>query len=270
MDDFWQYAFLRNALLSACSVALCASVVGYFLIGRGLTFAAHALPNIGFAGAMGSVVLGLSPFWGLLAFSSGSAVSFAFLGKETRRRDQGIGVVMMLALGLGALFLGLYRGSSQRAYGILFGSILGVGQAEAWGTLATSLIVVAFVGFLYRPLLFSTIDPEAAAAKGIPVRLIAVVFLVACAVTVALAVPVTGTLLVFTLLVGPAATARLLTKRPGTALLWAVVLAELDVVIGLALAVWQGSIPVGFFVTTLSFATYLAVRAATRRSGWKR
>ena len=248
IDDFLQYAFLHNALLSACSVALCASLVGYFLIGRGLTFAAHALPNIGFAGAMGSVLLGFPPFWGLLAFSSGSAMAFSFLGKESRQRDQGIGVVMMLALGLGALFLGLYDGSSQKAYGILFGSILGVGEAEAWGTLLTSLLVSTVLVFLYRPLVFSTIDPEAATAKG---------------------VPVTGTLLVFTLLVGPAATARLLTRRPGRALVWAVVLAEIDVVAGLGLAVWQGTIPVGFFVTTISFAVYVAVRLA-KRGIWKR
>ena len=269
IDDFLQYAFLHNALLSACSVALCASLVGYFLIGRGLTFAAHALPNIGFAGAMGSVLLGFPPFWGLLAFSSGSAMAFSFLGKESRQRDQGIGVVMMLALGLGALFLRLYQGSSQKAYGILFGSILGVSETEAWGTLATSLLVAALVFFLYRPLLFSTIDPEAAAAKGVPVRTITVVFLLVAALTVALAVPVTGTLLVFTLLVGPAATARLLTRQPGRALVWAVVLAEIDVVAGLGLAVWQGTIPVGFFVTTISFALYLAVRLA-KRGIWKR
>lgn len=269
MDDLLNYAFLRHAFLSACSVALCASVVGYFLIGRGMTFAAHALPNIGFAGAMGSVLVGFPPFWGLLAFSSGSAVAFAFLGKESRHRDQGIGVVMTLALGLGALFLALYRGSSQKAYGILFGSILGVSETDAWGTLVLGFGVVAAVAILYRPLLFSTIDPEAAAAKGVPVGVITIAFLLVTAITVSLAVPVTGTLLVFTLLVGPAATARRLTKQAGMALLGAVLFAEFDVIGGLSLAVWQGSIPVGFFVTLLSFVTYMIVRWITGRPAWK-
>ena len=270
MDDILQYAFLRNALLSACSVALCASLIGYFLIGRGMTFVAHALPNIGFAGAMGAVLLGFPPLWGLLAFSSGSALAFSFLGRESRKKDQGIGVVMMLALGLGSLFLGLYRGSSQKAYGILFGSILGVGESEAWATLVISVIVAVALLLFYRPLLFSTIDEQSAAAKGVPVRALGAVFLLLAAVTVALAVPVTGTLLVFTLLIGPPATARRLTRRAGTALLLGVALAELDVTVGLFLAAWQGTIPVGFFVTTLSFVTYIVVRVIQGRFSWKR
>ncbi len=269
MEDLFTYAFLRHALLAATSVALGASVVGYFLVGRGMTFAAHALPNIGFAGAMGAVVLGLPPFWGLLAFSGGAATVFSFLGKESRQRDQGIGIVMVFALGLGALFLSLYRGSTQRAYGILFGSLLGIDGAEAWGTLITSVAVVLVLLVLFRPLLFSTFDAEAARARGVPVRLLGWVFLLLTALMVARTVPVTGTLLVFTLLVGPAASTRLLTRRSWAGLLLAVVFAEVEVLAGLGLAIWLDTIPVGFFVTTVSFLVYLAVRWGVRRFPWK-
>jgi zinc/manganese transport system permease protein len=263
------YAFLRHALLASTAVALGASVVGYFLVGRGMTFAAHALPNIGFAGAMGAVLVGLPPFWGLVSFSGMGALAFSFLGKEARQRDQGIGIVMVLALGLGALFLSLYKGSSQRAYGILFGSILGIDGPEAWGTLFTSLAVVAAVVLLFRPLLFSTFDPEAAQAKGVPVRGLTLIFLLLAAVMISRTVPVTGTLLVFTLLVGPAATARLLTRRPGIGLLLSILFGEIVVCVGLGLAVWLDTIPVGFFVTALSFFLYLGVRWRTGGVPWK-
>ena len=268
--DLFRYAFLQNALAAAGAVAVCAAVVGYFLIGRGLTFAGHAFPNIGFAGAAGAVFLGIAPVFGLFAFTVTAALVFAFLGKEGRDRDLGIGVVMTFCLGLGLLFLALYSGNAQRVYGILFGTILGISATEVKVTLVTSLVTILCVAALYRPLLFSTASPEAARSKGVPTRALTAVFLVLTAVTVSLAVQVTGSLLVFTLLVGPAATARTVFRRPLMAIGMAVVLGEVYVVAGVALAAATGNLPVSFFVATFSFVVFVGVRLVKRGRVWKR
>lgn len=266
----FSYPFLQNALAASCAVAVCSAVVGYFLLGRGLTFAGHAFPNIGFAGAAGAVLLGLAPVFGLLSFTLGAAVIFSFLGREVRERDLGIGVVMTFCLGLGLFFMALYRGYADRVYGILFGTILGISPGEVLVTLVASGITLGGLGLMFRPLLFSTAAPETAQARGVPVRPIGLVFLLFAAVTVSLAVQITGSLLVFTLLVGPAATARSLIRRPWAVILLAVVLGEVYVVAGIALATVTGTIPVSFFVASLSFVTFVVARLWARRKPWMR
>lgn len=268
--ELFRYAFLQHALSASCAVAACAAVVGYFLIGRSLTFAGHALPNIGFAGAAGAVFFGVAPVLGLFAFTIGSALVFAFLGKEVHERDLGIGVVMTFCLGLGLFFLALYSGYAERVYGILFGTILGISDAEVWMTLISSLVTLVAIAAIYRPLLFSTISAEASAARGVPIRFLAVAFLVLTAVTVSLAVQVTGSLLVFTLLVGPAATARTFSRRPLAAIGLAVLLAEAYVVVGILLAVITKTLPVSFFVAALSFVAYVLSRLLQKSKTWKR
>ncbi len=264
------YAFLQHALIASCAVAVCAAVVGYFLIGRSLTFAGHALPNIGFAGAAGAVFFGIAPVLGLFAFTIGAALVFAFLGKEVHERDLGIGVVMTFCLGLGLFFLALYSGYAERVYSILFGTILGISEAEVRLTLISSLVTLACMAAIYRPLLFSTAGTESAAARGVPIRFLAIVFLALTAVTVSLAVQVTGSLLVFTLLVGPAAAARTFSRRPSAAIGLAVLLAEAYVVVGILLAAITKTLPVSFFVATLSFGVYVPSRLLQRRKTWKR
>jgi zinc/manganese transport system permease protein len=264
------YAFLQNALSASCAVAACSAVIGYFLIGRGLTFAGHALPNIGFAGAAGAVFLGVSPVFGLFSFTIGAALVFAFLGKEVHERDLGIGIVMTFCLGLGLFFLALYSGYAERVYGILFGTILGISDTEVWLTLISSMLTLVGVAVIFRPLLFSTADVESALAKGVPVRLLATVFLVLTAVTVSLAVQVTGSLLVFTLLVGPAATAGIFSRRPSAVIGLAVLLAEAYVIGGILLAAITKTLPVSFFVAALSFGTYLPSRLLRKGKTWKR
>ena len=264
------YAFLQNALAAGCSVALCAAVVGYFLVVRGMTFAGHAFPNIGFAGAAGAVLLGVSPVFGLFSFTLAAALVFAFLGQRIREKDLGIGVVMTFSLGLGLLFLTMYAGYSGRAYGILFGTILGISSTEVHVTLASCLLTLLCVLGVFRPLLFSTAAPDSALARGVPIRLLAAVFLVLTAVTVSLAVQVTGSLLVFTLLVGPAATARTAFRRPSAVIGLAVLLGEPYVVGGILLAAATKTLPVSFFVATLSFAAFLLSRLLQGRKTWER
>src|SRR5579859_991785 len=178
MFEPFQYAFLQNALLAGSAVAVVAAVVGYFLILRGLTFAGHALGHIGFAGAAGAVLLQVDPLYGLLAFTLTAAVGIGLLGQEIRERDITIGIIMMLMLGLGLLFLSLYAGYAERAYSILFGTILGISQHDVLVTGLFSLLTLGVLGGLWRPLLFSSVDPEVAKARGVPVRRLRVLFLV--------------------------------------------------------------------------------------------
>jgi zinc/manganese transport system permease protein len=167
---------------------------------------------------------------------------------------------MTLALGVGLLFLALYAGYAQRVYAILFGSILGISAHDVAVTALSGLVILAALVFLYRPLLFSTFDPLAAEARGVPLKLLSVVFMVIVAVTVSLSIQMMGALLVFTLLVGPAATATRLVKRPFAAILLSAGLGLAYVWLGVLLAAVSGTLPVSFFIATLSFLVYLPVR----------
>ena len=265
-----RYSFLQNALAASCAVAVCAAAVGYFLIGRGLTFAGHAFPNIGFAGAAGAVLLGVPPAFGLFVFTIGAALVFAFLGREVRERDLGIGIAMTFCLGLGLFFLALYSGYAERVYGVLFGTILGISTSEVQLTLVSSLLILLCLAGIFRPLLFATIAGDSARARGVPVRSLAAVFLVLTALTVSLAVQVTGSLLVFTLLVGPAATARTIFRRPLAVIGFAILLGEVYVVAGVLLAAITKTLPVSFFVASISFGGYVLSRILESRKTWKR
>jgi zinc/manganese transport system permease protein len=260
MFDILHYAFIQNAFLTGFMVAVVAAIAGYFLLVRGLTFAAHALPNIGFAGAAGAVLLGVNPVAGLLLFTVGAGIAIGLLGKQMRERDIAIGIIMAFALGLGLLFLSLYSGYTEQAYSILFGTILGISRTDVLVTALFSVIITGILLANFRPLLFSSYDPEVAQARGIPVRLLGVVYLVILAVTISMAVQVVGALLVFTLLVGPAATAMRIVQRPLWAILLAIVLGVCYTWAGIFLAANGANFPVSFYIATLSFAVYLPVR----------
>ncbi len=260
MFDILQYPFIQNALLAGSIVAVIAAIMGYFLIIRGLTFAGHALPNIGFAGAAGAVLLGLDPVIGLFAFTIGAGIGIGLLGREVNERDTSIGVIMTFALGLGLLFLSLYAGYAERVYSILFGQIIGISVQDVLITAIASAITLLMLLLLFRPLLFSSFDPEVAQARGIPVRLLSIIFLILLAITISLAVQVIGALLVFTLLVGPAATAARLARSPYRALALAIVLGVAYTFLGIYLAAENGVWPVSFFIAALSFGVYLPVR----------
>ncbi|HCP74006.1 MAG TPA: ABC transporter permease, partial [Ktedonobacter sp.] len=156
MFTILQYSFIQNAFLAGTCVAVVAAVAGYFMVARGLTFAGHALPNIGFAGAAGAVLLGVDPVIGLYVFTIGAAIGIGLLGKEVNERDTSIGIIMTFALGLGILFLSLYFGYAERVYSILFGQIVGISQADVLLTGVSSLLTLAIFLVLFRPLLFSS------------------------------------------------------------------------------------------------------------------
>jgi zinc/manganese transport system permease protein len=259
MFDILQYAFIQNAFMAGTCVAIVAAVMGYFLIVRGLTFAGHALPNIGFAGAAGAVLLGIDPVIGLLAFTISAAVAISLLGKDIRERDIAVGIIMTFALGLGILFLSLYSGYAERVYSILFGQIVGISQENVLFTALSSLLTVVLLFMLFRPLLFSSFDPEVAEARGVPVNLLGLVFLVLVAITVSIAVQIVGALLFFTLLIGPAATTVRIVQRPLWAILLAIILGICYTWLGIFFAA-NGSWPVSFYIATISFGVYLPIR----------
>jgi zinc/manganese transport system permease protein len=254
-----QYAFMAHAYAAGIIVAIVAGVVGYFVVLRSLSFAAHALSHIGFAGATGAVVLGVSPIFGLLVFTIGGAVGMGTLGKRLHGRDVAIGTVLAWTLGLGVLFLSLYTGYATEAYALLFGEILGISQRDVLVTLISGVITLAAIAVLYRPLLFASVDAEVAEARGLPVQFLSVAFMVVLAVAVSVAVQVVGILLIFALLVTPAAITEHLTARPGRAMALSVLFALLFTLIGLFVSFYI-PYPVSFFITTFAFFTYVAIR----------
>jgi zinc/manganese transport system permease protein len=268
--ELLRYPFIVNALVTGSAVAVAAAASGYFMVCRRATFAGHALPNIGFAGAAGAVLLGIEPVYGLFAMTILAAVAMGVLARELRDRDVTVGVIMTFALGLGFLFLALYSGYAQRVYGILFGSILGISVQAARITAAAAAASIAALAFLYRPLLFSTFDPELAVARGVPVSLLSVLFLVVLAVIASLAVQVMGALLLFTLLVGPAATATRIVRSPPAAIALSVALGLLYVWLGTMIAAANGTVPVSFCIASISFVVYLPVRLLVRPGGQRR
>jgi zinc/manganese transport system permease protein len=250
------YEFMRTAFAAGFVAALVAGAVGYFLVLRALTFAGHALSHVGFAGATGALLVGLPPLWGLLAFTLGAAVLMGLLGERLRGRDVAVGVVLVLSLGLGVLFLNLYTAHATQATTLLFGNVFGVSRASLLELAALAVISLAGLAVISRPLLFATLDPELAEAKGLSLRLVSVLFLLVVAVAVAEAVQIVGVLLVFALMVGPGAAAQRLTSnlKLGVALAMALAVAESWTGIALAYATdW----PPTFWITTLSVAVYL-------------
>lgn len=262
LDDLamlFHYDFMVHAFQAGTIVAIVAGAIGYFVVLRGSSFAAHALSHIGFAGAAGAVVLGLSPIVGLLAFTLGSGSVIGALGSRLRGRDVTIGIVLAWTLGLGVLFISLYTGYATEAYALLFGEILGISSRDVLVTLVAGVSTLAALVFVYRPLLFSSVDEELASARGVPVTALSVGFMAILAVAVTEAVQVVGVLLIFALIVTPAAIAIRFTSHPPYAIGIGVGLALSFTWLGLAVAYFSPH-PVSFFITSLAFFTYLAVR----------
>ncbi|TMC45440.1 MAG: metal ABC transporter permease, partial [Chloroflexi bacterium] len=245
LQELLRYAFMQHAFEAGTVVALSAGVIGYFVVLRGLSFAAHALSHIGFAGATGAVLVGTTPIVGLLVFTMSAGAVMGALGQRLRGRDVTIGLVMAWSLGLGLLFTRLYRGSANLAIGILFGQIFGITIQEVAATFVAGSLTVLALLVVYRPLLFATLDEEVAEAKGVPVGGLSIAFMVILAVAVSEAVQVVGVLLIFALIVAPAAIAERFTTRPSRGLLLSAVLAVLFTWAGLSVAYYV-PYPVGF------------------------
>jgi zinc/manganese transport system permease protein len=249
------YDFMQTAFEAGTVVAIVAGAVGYFLVLRNLAFAGHALSHVGFAGATGAVLLGVTPFWGLLAFTVGGGIGMGLLGDQLRGRDVAVGIMLSLSLGLGVLFLHLYTTYATQATSLLFGNVLGVSPENLRDMLVLGVLTLGFLTAIARPLVFATLDPELAEAKGVSLRLIAVLFLVVVAIAVAEAVQVVGILLVFALMVGPAAAALRCTTRLKSGIALSVIFAVAETWAGIALA-YVTDWPPSFWITLLSSVVY--------------
>ena len=261
--QMWSFTFFQHGFEAGTVVAVVAGVIGYFVVLRRSAFAGHALSHIGFAGAAGAVVLGLDPLWGLLVLCLGAGGVIGALGQRLRGRDTVIGIVLAFSLGLGALFLSLYHGNdANEAVSILFGEILGVSASDVLLTLAIGALALGLISLMFRPLLFASVDEDVAEARRVPVRLLSVAFMMTLALAVAVAVQGVGVLLIFALMVTPAAIAERVTRRPGRAIAVSVAVALVSTWLGLAIS-WYSSYPVSFFIVTIAFVLYLLVRLAT-------
>jgi zinc/manganese transport system permease protein len=256
-----EYEFMRNAFMAGSVVAIVAGAVGFFLVLRNLTFAGHALSHVGFAGATGAVLLGISALSGLLVFTLAAAVAMGLLGERLRGRDVAVGIILSLALGLGVLFLSLYTSHATQATAILFGNVLGVGIETVWALAGLSLVSMGVLAFISRPLLFATLAPELAEAKGVSLRLVSVLFLAVVAIAVAEAAQVVGVLLVFALMIGPAAASLRLTPKLGWGMVLAVSLALTETWLGIALA-YLTDWPTTFWIVSLSCLVYFLAQTS--------
>lgn len=251
-----EYGFMRHAFAAGSSIAVLSAAVGYFITLRRQAFAAHALSHVGFTGAAGAILLGLSPYLGLFTFTLACGIALALAGQRVRQRDIGIGMVLMFALGLGVLFLNLYTANAQSAMSILFGSIVGISAQQAWLSLVVAIAGLIWLALLYRPLCFASLNPEGAQARGVDIRLLDLLFIALVAVTVAIAVPVIGALLIFALLIGPPAAAQAISRSIGGGMVWAMGLGLGLTWAGLAGAYYIGY-PASTWIASLSFALYL-------------
>jgi zinc/manganese transport system permease protein len=260
-----QFHFMQNAYVAGTLVAILAGAAGYFVVLRGQSFVAHMLSQVGFPGAAGAVLVHVSPVFGLMAFCLGGALGIGWMRRDPdaghRGESAAVGSILAFSIGLGLLFFRLYAGSAQGIYSFLFGTILGISDRDVAITFAVTILSLAALALIGRPLVFATVDPDVAEARGVRVQMLSMAFLVILALAVAITVQIVGTLLIFALLVAPAASALQLTARPLRALGVSVVLSLAFTWVGLALAYFT-DLPVGFFITTVAFAAYVLIRTS--------
>jgi zinc/manganese transport system permease protein len=260
LQQMLRYQFMVDAFEAGSLIAIVAGFIGYLVILRRSTFAAHALAHTGFAGGAAAVLVGINPVFGLLLFTSASGSGIALLGRKAASRDVETGAVLAFILGLGLLFVSLYRGSSaNEVYSLLFGEILGISPSAVLLTFEAFVAILLVSAVVYRPLLFSALDEDVAEAKGMPMLALALVFMLLVAVMVSMAIQVVGVLLIFSLTVTPAAIAIRLSDRPLVAISIAISVALVATWVGLFVA-WYEPYPVSVFITSFVFALYLIVR----------
>jgi zinc/manganese transport system permease protein len=260
-----EYQFMINALLAGSIVAVMTGVAGWLMVVRREAFAGHTLSMMAFPGAGAASLIGISAVWGYFAFCFAGALAIGGLSRRGRRslREQSaaIGAVQATALALGFLFVSLYGGVLGDLEGLLFGDILAISDGQVLTLAAVAAAALAVLAALARPLLFASVDPDVASARGLPVGALSVGFLLVLGAAVAATSQITGPLLVFALLVAPAATAQLITVRPALSVALTVALGLLIVWLGMGIAYFS-VYPAGFFITTIAFALYLLARLA--------
>lgn len=258
LQSMLQYAFMQHAFEAGTIVAIVAGIIGYFIILRRSAFAAHALSHIGFTGAAGAILLNLNPILGLLVFTGGGGIIIAFLGRRAKNLDVQIGTVLAFMLGIGVLFISLYNGYATEAYSLLFGEILGISGNDVLITLIAGVILLIAVMIVYRPLLFASLDEDVAEAKGMSLLLIGMIFMILVAIATSISVQVVGVLLIFALMVTPAAIAQQITSKPAEGMIVSAIIALIATWLGLFISFYM-PYPVSFFITTITFLMYLGV-----------
>jgi zinc/manganese transport system permease protein len=262
----FEYDFMRTAFAASGVAAVLAGTVGFFLVLRGQTFAGHALSHAGFTGATGAVLFGLSPFAGLVGFTFLAGVGMGMFGEKLAHRDVAIGMMLSLSLGLGLLFLHFYTTGATQAAALLFGNVLGVDSSAFTNLVALAVLSLAALALIGRPLVFASLQADLAEARGVPLRFVSAAFLGIVAVAVAECAQIVGVLLVFTLMVGPAAAAMNLTRGLALAVTLSAGLALLEAWGGLTLAFYTDW-PTSFWITALSGMVFFGAAGLRRFAG---
>src|SRR6187551_693266 len=255
ITDMFAYDFMINAFTAAGIAAVVSGLTGYFLVMRGQTFAGHALSHIGFAGATGAGLIGLAPLWGLVGFTLAAGIVMGLLSERISNRDVAIGVVLALSLGFGLLFLHYYTSFATQATALLFGNVLAVDHTMIATLAALGAITLGALASIMRPLIFASLQPELAEAKGVSLRFISTAFLAIVALAVSACAQIVGVLMVFTLMVGPAAAAQRLTKGLWSGLTLSAMLALVEAWLGITIA-YETDWPVSFCIAMLSALVY--------------
>ncbi|WP_329477505.1 metal ABC transporter permease [Kribbella sp. NBC_01510] len=264
LQQMWAFPFMVNAFRAGTIVAVAAAVVGWFTVLRRQSFAGHTLAVVGFPGAAGATLVGVSASYGYFAFCVSAAVVIGMIPRDADGHESALtGTIQAFLLACGFLFAALYKGLLGGVTALLFGSFLGITATQVWMLLAVASAVLALLAAIGRPLLFASIDPDVAAGRGVPVRLLGLVFLVLLGAAVAGASQITGSLLVFALLVMPAATAQTLTASPRLGLALSVLIALVVTWAGL-IAAYYTPYPIGFYVATFAFTGYVLALTGRR------
>jgi zinc/manganese transport system permease protein len=262
ITDVFQYEFMNNAFAAAGMVAVVSGIVGFFLVMRGQTFAGHALSHIGFAGATGAGLIGLAPLWGLVGFTLAAGIAMGLLSDRISNRDVAIGVVLALALGFGLLFLHYYTSFATQATALLFGNVFAVDHTMIATLGVLGAITLVALAAIMRPLIFATLQPELAEAKGVPLQFVSTAFLAIVALAVSECAQIVGVLMVFTLMVGPAAAAQRITTGLWSGLILSAGLALAEAWLGIVGAYYTDW-PVSFCIAVLSALGYFLCLAAS-------
>jgi zinc/manganese transport system permease protein len=267
--DFTDYgdllALVRNSLIAGAVLGIVGGLIGPFVMSRDLAFAVHGISELSFAGAAAALLFGVNVVAGSIGGSLLAALIIGVLGSRARERNSIVGVMMPFGLGLGILFLALYEGRAANKFGLLTGQIVSVDNPQLGLLLAIGAIVVVGLVIMWRPLTFSSVDPDVARARAVPVTTISIAFMVLLGLATAISIQIVGALLVLALLVTPAAAAMRVTSSPLVTPLLSVLFAVVSVVGGIMLSL-GGALPISPFVTTISFAIYVVCRIV----GWRR
>ena len=254
---------VQNSLWAGAVLGLLGGLVGTFVMKRDLAFAVHGISELSFAGAAFALLIGADIIFGSLIGSVAAAVLLGFMGVRARDKNSIIGVIMPFGLGLGILFLALYEGRAANKFGLLTGQIVSVDTVQLQALAGTAVVVMIALVAIWRPLSFASVDPEMAEARGVPVRGLAIGFMVLLGVSVALSIQIVGALLVLALLITPAAAALRVTTSPRLVVVLSVAFALSATVGGILLALGS-RIPISPYVTTLSFLIYVVCRVIGR------